>query len=105
MLDDIEDMDSADKHLASKLSQVLRSKLGTRVFNRLRDRLEESGVDDRVIALAIITEVCSYIQANQVVTIATRDTTSRLQVEVTDWRCVDELETHGRLLDGPLFRD
>ena len=100
---DIEDIDDHDKQLASKLSKVLRDKIGVTLFNRLRDRLERSGVDDRVITLAIITEVCSYIQANQPLTIATRNTDTRLQVEITDWRCVDELLTHGRLLDGPLF--
>lgn len=104
MLDDTEDIDDSDKQLAHKLSKVLRRKLGTHMFNQLRDRLEATGVSDRIITLAIITEVTSHIQANQPVTIATRDTTSRLQVEVTDWRLVDEIETHGRLLDGPLFR-
>lgn len=100
---DIEDIDDSDKQLAARLSKVLKRKIGVRTFNRLRDRLEASGVDDRIITLAIITEVCGYIQANQPLTIATRNTDTRLQVEITDWRCVDEIETHGRLLDGPLF--
>ena len=100
---DIEDIDDADEQLTSRLSRTLKKRIGTRMFNRLRDRLEESGVDDRVITLAIITEVCLPLQSGQVITIATHNTPSRLRVEVTDWRCVDEILEHGRLLDGPLF--
>lgn len=100
---DIEDIDDADDSIVTRLSQVLRKRLGVTLFNRLRDRLEATGVDDRVITLAIITEACGLIQANTPVTIAIRNTTSRLQVEITDWRVVDEIHTHGRVLDGPLF--
>jgi len=100
---DIEDLDDADDTLVTRLSRTLKNRLGIRLFNRLRDRLEATGVDDRVITLAIITEACAHIQADQPVTIATHNTTNRLQVQVTDWRCVDEIKTHGRLLDGPLF--
>jgi hypothetical protein len=100
---DIEDIDDADERLANKLGQALKTRIGTRMFNRLRDRLEASGVDDRVITLAIITEVCGQIEHGEPVTIATHNTTARLRVEVVNWTCVDELETHGRLLDGPLF--
>lgn len=101
---DIEDLHEHDSsHIIARLSRVLRERLGVKLFNRLRDRLESTGVDDRIVTLAIITEACTSIQANQPVTIATRDTTHRLQVQVTDWRCVDEIHSHGRLLDGPLF--
>lgn len=95
--------DESEHELCVRLSRVLRRKLGTRMFNRLRDRLETTGVDDRVITLAIITEVTSYIQANQTVTITTRDRHGRLQVQVSDWPLIDELLQHDRLLDGPLF--
>lgn len=98
---DIEDID--DDNITSRLSRVLRERIGTGLFNRLRDRIEATGVDDRVITLAIMTEMCTFIQSGAPVTLATCNTHHKLQVQVTDWRCVDELLTHGRLLDGPLF--
>lgn len=101
MLDDIEDLDDG---IVTRLSRVLRKRLGVNMFNRLRDRIESSGVDDRIITLAIITELATSINTGAPVTLAIRDTNTRLQVEVTNWRCVDEIITHGRLLDGPLFR-
>ena len=102
MLDDIEDLDDG---IVSRLSRVLRKRLGVTLFNRLRDRIEATGVDDRVITLAIITEMCTQIQSGMPVTLVTRATTHRLQVEATDWCLVDEILEHGRVLDGPLFRD
>ena len=105
MLDDIEDIDDSERSLCHKLSQALKTRMGVRMFNRLRDRLEATTSQDRIITLAIMTEVSSHVQANQAVTIVSRDTPARLQVEVVDWRLVDEIETHGRVLDGPIFRD
>ena len=103
MLDDIEDADHTDDQLTRKLSELLRSKLGVGLFNRLRDRLEECGSDDRIITLAIITEVCDNILNNRPTCIVTRDTATRLSVEVVGHDLIHELRTHGRLLDGPLF--
>lgn len=105
MLDDIEDIDDPERSLCHKLSQALKTRMGVRMFNRLRDRLEATTSQDRIITLAIMTEVSGPIQDNQAVTIVSRDTTARLQVEVVDWTLVDEIDTHGRVLDGPIFRD
>ena len=102
MLDDIEDLDDS---IVTRLSRVLRERMGVSLFNRLRDRIEATGVDDRIITLAIMTEMCAPIESGAPVTLATCNTPQRLQVEISDWRCVDEIITHGRLLDGPLFRD
>lgn len=105
MLDDIEDIDDSERSLCHKLSRALKTRMGVRLFNRLRDRLEATTSQDRIITLAIMTEVSGPIQANQAITIVSRDTAARLQVEVVDWRLVDEIHTHGRVLDGPIFRD
>ena len=100
---DIQDID--DDNIIPRLSRLLRERMGTRMFNRLRDRILATGVDDRVVALAIMTEMCPQIQSGAPVTLATRDQHNKLSVEVTDWRLVDEILAHDRLLDGPLFRD
>ena len=99
----MDDIDDFDQDICERLSRVLRKRLGVRLFNRLRDRLEHTGVDDRVVTLAVITEMSPLIQSNQPVTVATRNTPGRMQLEVVDWSCITDLENHGRLLDGPLF--